>query len=66
MFDEIMGNEQIKKELKKSILENNVSHSNMFVGIEGIGKQMMAKAFAQMILCTSEQEKGCQQCKSCM
>ena len=38
----------------------------MFVGIEGIGKQMMAKAFAQMILCTSEQEKGCQQCKSCM
>lgn len=66
MFDEIMGNEQIKKELKKSILENKVSHSYMFVGIEGIGKQMMAKAFAQMILCTSEQEKGCQQCKSCM
>ena len=66
MFDEIMGNEQIKKELKKSILENKVSHSYMFVGIEGIGKQMIAKAFAQMILCTSEQEKGCQQCKSCI
>ena len=66
MFDEIIGNEQIKKELKKSILENKVSHSYMFVGIEGIGKQMIAKEFAQMILCTSEQEKGCHQCKSCI
>ena len=66
MFDEIIGNEQIKKELKKSILENKVSHSYMFVGIEGIGKQMMAKEFARIVLCTNEQEKGCHQCKSCI
>lgn len=66
MFDEIIGNEQIKKELKKSILENKVSHSYMFVGIEGIGKQIMAKDFAQMILCTNETNKGCHQCKSCI
>ena len=38
----------------------------MFVGIEGIGKQIMAKAFAQVVLCTNEQEKGCHQCKSCI
>ena len=66
MFNEIIGNEQIKEELKKVALENKVSHSYMFVGIEGIGKQIMAKDFAQMILCTNETNKGCQQCKSCI
>ena len=66
MFDEIIGNEQIKKELERAILENKVSHSYMFVGIEGIGKQMMAKEFARIVLCTNEQEKGCHQCKSCI
>lgn len=66
MFDEIIGNEQIKKELKRAVDENKVSHSYMFVGIEGIGKQMIAKEFAQIVLCTNEEEKGCHQCKSCV
>ena len=66
MFDEIIGNEQIKKELERAVVENKVSHSYMFVGIEGIGKQMMAKSFAQIILCINENEKGCHQCKSCI
>ena len=66
MFDEIIGNEQIKGELRKSLKENKVSHSYMFVGIEGIGKQMTAKVFAQMILCINEEERECQKCKSCI
>lgn len=66
MFDEIIGNEPIKNELKKAVYENKVSHSYMFVGIEGIGKQIMAKNFAQSVLCTNENEKGCHQCKSCI
>ena len=66
MFDEIIGNQQIKEELLKSLKENKVSHSYLFVGIEGIGKQMIAKSFAQMILCTDKEENGCNQCKSCI
>ena len=65
-FDEIIGNEKTKEELKRSFEEDKVSHSYMFVGIEGIGKQLIAKAFAQMILCTNETEKGCNKCKSCI
>ena len=65
-FDEIIGNEKIKEELKRSLEEDKVSHSYMFVGIDGIGKQLIAKAFAQMILCTNETEKGCDKCKSCI
>lgn len=66
MFDDIIGNDKIKQSLKNVIIENRISHSYMFVGIEGIGKQMMAKDFAQIILCTNEKERGCGQCKSCI
>ncbi len=66
MFDEIIGNQQIKETLIKAVKENTVSHSYMFVGIEGIGKQRIAKDFAQMILCMNEENKGCNQCKSCI
>ena len=66
MFDEIIGNEPIRNELKRAVDENKVSHSYMFVGIEGIGKQMITKEFAQIVLCTNEEEKGCHQCKSCV
>mgnify|MGYP001625096454 CR=1 FL=1 len=66
MFNEIIGNEKIKKQLRKALKENKVSHSYMFIGIEGIGKQIIAKDFAQMILCMNEEKKGCNQCKSCI
>lgn len=35
-FDNIIGNNKIKDFLDKSIEENHVSHSYLFVGIEGI------------------------------
>ena len=66
MFEEIIGNQRVKEELTKIIEEKKVLHSYMFVGVEGIGKQMIAKKFAQMILCTNEGRKGCNTCKSCI
>ena len=64
MFEEIIGNQRVKEELTKIIEEKKVLHSYMFVGVEGIGKQMIAKKFAQMILCTNEGRKGCNTFKS--
>ena len=66
MFEDIIGNQQVKEELTKIIEEEKILHSYMFVGIEGIGKQMIAKKFAQMILCTNGGRKGCNTCKSCI
>ena len=37
----------------------------MFLGTQGIGKKIIAKEFAKMILCTSE-NKYCDKCKSCI
>ena len=65
MFENIIGNDKIKKILINSIKTNKVSHSYMFVGIEGIGKKLIAKEFAKMILCLNE-DKYCNKCKSCI
>ena len=49
MFKGIIGNEQIQEELMKAVQNNTISHSYMFIGNEGIGKQQIAKQFAKMI-----------------
>lgn len=64
MFEEIIGNNQIKQTLANSIHNDTLSHSYLFIGIQGIGKKMLAMEFAKKILCT-EREQG-NTCKSCI
>lgn len=65
MFENIIGNTNIKTVLEKSIKQNKLSHSYLFVGIQGIGKKMIATEFAKMILCLDD-NKYCNHCKSCI
>lgn len=65
MFNSIIGNDKIKEGLINSIKINKTSHSYLFVGTEGIGKSLIAKEFAKMILCTGD-IKYCGSCKSCI
>lgn len=65
MFENILGNDKIKETLINSVKNNRASHSYLFIGIEGIGKNLIAKEFAKMILCTDE-NKYCNKCKSCI
>ena len=65
MFENILGNEKNKKILERAIELNKVSHSYIFWGTEGIGKQLIAKQFAKAILCIDNKEKNCT-CKSCI
>lgn len=64
-FDKLVGNEKVKSLLEKSINSNNILHSYLFTGIEGIGKEKFATEFAKMILCM-QKPKPCNICKSCM
>lgn len=50
MFEKIIGNKAIKEMLAKSIENDTASHSYLFVGIQGIGKKMIATEFAKNIL----------------
>lgn len=66
MFENIIGNNKNKEILKKMIQNNKTVHSYMFIGEDGIGKKLVAKEFAKMLICTSENEKYCNKCKSCI
>ena len=55
-FENILGNDKVKDTLDKALKENRISHSYLFVGIDGIGKKLFAKEFARRLLCL-EQEK---------
>lgn len=56
MFKNIIGNDQIKEILANSIKNKNTSHSYLFIGINGIGKKILATEFAKKILCVENKE----------
>lgn len=64
MFENLIGNDHIKEDLRNIIKTGNISHSYMFIGTEGIGKKEFAKEFAKAILC--QEEITCNRCKSCI
>ena len=64
-FNNILGNEQIKRILKNSIKTGNLVHSYMFVGNSGIGKKLFATEFAKIILCEHNDENS-DNCSSCI
>ncbi len=65
MFNNILGNEGLKQELINAVKLNKTSHSYLFIGTEGIGKKLIAKEFAKMLLCLDD-NKYCDKCKSCI
>ena len=63
-FKNIIGNQEIKEYLNHAIESDNISHSYLFLGTDGIGKKMIAKEFAKNILCNNTKDETCT-CKSC-
>lgn len=61
-FKDIIGNEKVKNDLEKILETNNILHSYMFVGQDGIGKKIFAKEFAKRILCINKEYKDCSSC----
>ena len=50
MFDNIVGNEKVKKLLSNIVQNQKVTHSYLFTGPEGIGKKQIATEFSKMLL----------------
>ncbi len=49
-FDEIIGNEQVKRYLTQVVKKNAIGNSLLFTGIDGVGKSLFAENFAKLIL----------------
>ena len=58
MFNNILGNDNIKELLTNAVKNNKASHSYMFVGTEGIGKKLIAEEFAKMLLAVKDTENS--------
>ncbi len=64
-FRNIIGNNEVKDYLIKSIKQQNILHSYLFLGTSGVGKLLFAKEFAKNILCLENTKDEICTCKSC-
>ncbi len=67
LFSEIIGHQDIKDRLRRSVKEQRVPHALLLRGPDGIGKLPLALAFARFIHCTNKTETdACGVCPSCV
>lgn len=64
-YKKILGHENIISQLKNAIKSDKVSHAYIFNGEDGSGKNMLAKAFAEALLCERGEMEGCGECHFC-
>lgn len=66
-FDDVIGQNKVKQQLKRMLAENRIPHALLFAGNEGCGKLPMALALAQRLLCQHPTPEGeaCNTCTSC-
>lgn len=65
-FKEIIAQENIKEHLIQTVLENRVSHAQLFLSPEGSGALPLAIAYAQYINCQNKSKTdSCGECSSC-
>jgi DNA polymerase-3 subunit delta' len=65
-FKEIIGQERIKEQLIQTVLENRVSHAQLFLSCDGSGALPLSIAYAQYINCLNRTETdSCGTCSAC-
>lgn len=65
-FADIIGQDEMKKRLVKSIKDGFIPHAQLFCGPEGVGKVALAIAYAQYLNCENPSENdSCGVCPSC-
>ncbi len=67
LFKEIIGQNEIKARLLRSVNEARISHAQLFLGPQGSGSLALAVAYAQYICCSNKKEDdSCGTCSSCI
>ena len=67
LFRDIIGQEEVKRQLCASVREGRIPHAQLFTGISGIGKLQLALAYAQYLNCPHRTESdSCGTCPTCL
>ena len=65
-FDEVAGQKYIVETIKKSIINNKISHAYLFSGPRGIGKTSIARIVAKAVNCLDLHDGNpCNECENC-
>jgi len=67
-FETLVGQDNIARTLKNSIVRGQLAHAYLFCGPRGVGKTTTARIFAKMINCSnpSSDMEPCGCCESCV
>lgn len=65
MWDRILGHAAVKAELRARLRAQRLPHALLFLGVQGIGKCMVAKVLARTLLCANGGDAPCGVCASC-
>ena len=69
-FADVIGHEGPKRKLRTALANETIGHAYLFVGEEGMGKQLMALRFSQALCCelppATGQPDSCGQCRACV
>lgn len=61
----VLGHNKQIETIERTIKKEKVPHSYLFVGIDGIGKRLVATKLAQALQCNAEDDKPCNNCMGC-
>jgi DNA polymerase-3 subunit delta' len=64
-WSRILGHDGVIERLCESIERGRLSHAYLFVGPDGIGKELLARELAKALLCARNTREACDQCPSC-
>lgn len=67
LFREIIGQEEIKNQLRQAARDGRIAHAQLLTGELGVGKLPLALAYAQYLNCPHRtEEDACGQCPTCL